>query len=245
MAILNILLIITAVTSSVLKSSARQWLIVPESSSSDCQPYTTGICSTLTQLSSQLNGTGDITLTFFPGDRLLTWNMSLCGVDNVTFNSKQLRADDSPRIICLYKKEIITITRIKQFTIEGLEVHGCGGIHLISTTAKISMSLFINNSAEFGGALYLSHSNVDIYSSIFQLTEHTEVVEEHWKLVTAMLVSLTHCSRVTVLLGMVELFMHTHPPQSPNCTSEDAHSSATTLIMEVPLPHVLHILNII
>ena len=86
MAILNILLIITAVTSSVLKSSARHWLIVPEGSSSDCQPYTTGICSTLTQLSSQLNGTGDITLTFLPGEHLLTWNMSLCGVEYFTLH---------------------------------------------------------------------------------------------------------------------------------------------------------------
>ena len=80
-------------------------------------------------------------------------------------NSEQVT--DQELSACI-KKEIIAITRIKYLTIEGLEVHGCGGIHLISTTAKISTSLFINNSAEFGGALYLSQSNVDIYSSIFQ-----------------------------------------------------------------------------
>ena len=105
MATLNILLIITAVTSSVLKSSARHWLIVPEGSSSDCQPYTTRICSTLTQLSSQLNGTGDITLTFLPGYHLLTWNLSLCDADNVTFNSKQLGAITAQELSACIKKK--------------------------------------------------------------------------------------------------------------------------------------------
>ena len=108
MAILNILLTVIAVTLHYGESTTRQWFIVPKDSSSECKHYTTGTCSTLQQLSSQLKETKhtSITLTFLPGDHLLTWNMSISGAKEVILTSEQKY---HPRITCLQDKGIIKI----------------------------------------------------------------------------------------------------------------------------------------
>ena len=171
MAVLGILLAICiTVTLQYGETATTNWFIAPKGSSSECQNYTTGTCSTLQQLYTHLKGNKhtSITLTFLPGDHLLTWKMSFSKAKEVILKSEQKR---HPRIICSQGKGWIEVNETEMFAVEGLHIHGCkelGAIHLTHTTAAILRTIFTNNTAEFGGALKALKSQVHITNSTFQ-----------------------------------------------------------------------------
>ena len=157
---------------------SKHYRIVTADSTHFCQAYQAGSCLTLDQLSSQFNGTGDITLSFLPGDHLLTWDLMISGANEVTFNNEQLdnHLHSLPRITCLEGKNII-VKETKLFRMQGLVVHGCkgkygigGAIILDKTAAKIQNSFFKNNSIpDSGGALYILDSSYCVIEScVFQ-----------------------------------------------------------------------------
>ena len=135
MAVLGILLTTIAVTLLYGESTTKHWFIVPKGSSSECKHYTAGTRSTLQQLSNHFMGTKhtSITLTFLPGDHLLTWNMSISGAKEVILKSVQRH---HPRIICLKDKGIIKISETKILTNERLHFHGCKGYGAIKLFTK-------------------------------------------------------------------------------------------------------------
>ena len=170
MAVLGILLTIITVTLQYGETTTTNWFIAPKGSLSECQNYTTGTCFTMQQLYSHLeeNKHSSITLTFLPGDHLLTWNMSFSHKKKVILKSEQKQ---HPRIICSQGKGMIEINETEMFAVEGLHIHGCkedGAIHLIHTRATIQKTIFTNNTAKFGGALKTLKSRVHITSSTFQ-----------------------------------------------------------------------------
>ena len=170
MAVLGILLTIITVTLQYGETTTTNWFIAPKGSLSECQNYSTGTCFTMQQLFSHLKGNKhtSITLTFLPGDHLLTWKMSFSKAKEVILKSEQKQ---HPRIICSQGKGIIKISETEMFVVEGLHIHGCkedGAIHLIHTTATIQRTIFTNNTAEFGGALKAQKSRVHITNSTFK-----------------------------------------------------------------------------
>ena len=153
-------------------TSEQHYRIVPVKSSHLCQQYPAGSCLTLDQLSSQLNETGDITLSFLPGDHLLTWDLSISGANNVTFSSENYSLS-LPRITCLEDKGI-SINHTSLFTMQGLAISGCktltgkSPVHVNRTAARIHNCNFTNNSAaKYGGALLVSNSAINITDTSF------------------------------------------------------------------------------
>ena len=152
------------------ETTTTNWFIAPKGSSSECQHYTTGTCFTLQQLYSHLKGNKhtSITLTFLPGDHLLTWKMSFSKAKEVILRSEWKHL---PGIIRLQGKGMIEISKTRMLTIERLHIHGCkedGAIHLTHTTATIQGAIFKNNTAKFGGALRAMNSKVHINNSTFK-----------------------------------------------------------------------------
>ena len=142
------------------ETTSQHYHIVPDSSTDLCQHYQAGSCLTLDQLSSQLSETGDITLSFLPGDHLLAWDLSISGANNVTFSSEMPKNSSHilPRISCSEGKGI-RIENTKSFTMEWLTICECRGklispVLLSKTLSRIKNCIFINNSVAFnGGAL--------------------------------------------------------------------------------------------
>ena len=154
-------------------TSEQHYHIVPVKSSHLCQHYPAGSCLTLDQLSSQLNETGDITLSFLPGDHLLTWDLSISGANNVTFSNENYSLSP-PRITCLEDKGI-SINYTSLFTMQGLVISGCktqkgkSPVCVNRTAARILNCFFTNNSAMKwdGGALRVMNSQINITNTSF------------------------------------------------------------------------------
>ena len=176
MAVLGILLTIITVTLQYGETTTTNWFIAPKGSSSECQHYTTGTCFTLQQLYSHLEGNKhtNITLTFLPGDHLLTWKMSFSHKKEVILKSEWKHL---PGIIRLQGKGMIEISKTRMLTIERLHIHGCkedGAIHLTHTTATIRGVILTNNTAKFGGALTVIKSEININNSTFKSNSATQ-----------------------------------------------------------------------
>ena len=170
MAVLGILLTIITVTLQYGETTTTNWFIAPKGSSSECQNYTTGTCFTLQQLYSHLkrNRHTNITLTFLPGDHLLTWKMSFSKAKEIILRSEWKHL---PGIIRLQDKGMIEIRTTEMFVVEELHIHGCkerGAIYLTHTTVTIRGTIFTNNTAKFGGALRAIKSEIHINNSTFR-----------------------------------------------------------------------------
>ena len=173
---MKVLILFTLLATFILfgeTTSKQHYRIVPVKSSHLCQQYPAGSCLTLDQLSSQLNVTGDITLSFLPGDHLLTWDLSISGANNVTFSNEN-NSLSPPRIHCLEDKRI-AINYTSLFTMQGLVISGCktltgteSPVCVNRTAARIHNCNFTNNSAKVaGGALQVRNSPINITDTSF------------------------------------------------------------------------------
>ena len=155
-------------------TTSQHYHIVPVNSTHHCQHYQAGSCLTLDQLSSQLNETGDITLSFLPGDHLLTWDLSISGANNVTFSNENYSLSP-PRITCLEDKGI-AINHTRLFIMQGLVISGCrtqkrkSPVSVSKTATGIHNCNFTNNSAsamDGGGALRVTNGPINITNTSF------------------------------------------------------------------------------
>ena len=179
---MKIRIILTMLLTQLLagETTSRHYHIVPVNSTHLCQHYQAGSCLTLDQLSSRLNETGDITLSFLPGDHLLTWDLNISGANNVTFSNEN-HSLSPPRITCLEDMGI-SINHTSLFTMQGLMISGCRTIKKTSPfwvsktrAARIYNCIFTNNSANTndpvtnsaGGALGVDTSVMNITNTSF------------------------------------------------------------------------------
>ena len=174
--------------------SSQHYDIVPVNSTDLCRLRENQLrsCLTLDQLSSQFgqiqtDRQENITFNFFPGNHLLTWDLSISGANEVIFSSTTLKnyPITLPRITCSEEKGI-SVEDTLSLTMKGLEIYQCvrqGSAPIqvkslwTSVNAVVQHCIFTGNLAKDanGGALSIvgNAASLRIDSSIFQLNEVT------------------------------------------------------------------------
>ena len=174
--LLLLLTLLAALASA--NASTRQYYIVPVNSTALCQHYPAGTCFTLDQLSSQISDefTGNLTLSFLPGEHTLSWNLRLRGATDITLNRVFPQNISRIRFLPNTGLDLVSINHLE---IVGLVMHSSkrssnGGAVSVTQAASVTIKdcQFINNYVHghlvYGGAIYLKYSTfVSIESSTF------------------------------------------------------------------------------
>ena len=156
--------------------SAEHNNIVPNDSSSQCQNYSAGTCFTLAEFASNISHldlSNNLTLSFLPGEHLLTKRLAVTGPQNITLTGHN--SSNSSTIKCQGTSGFL-FGDIQSLNIEYLEFIGCGNVSYGGAISinRVEMFLikgchFIDNHATlYGGAvLVINTMTMNIEGSIF------------------------------------------------------------------------------
>ena len=156
--------------------SAEHYRIVPNNSTSQCQRYSAGTCITLAEFAANISHhdlSNRLTLSFVPGEHLLTERLTINGPQNITLTGQNT---SNSSIIKCQGTSGFQFGDIQSLNIEYLEFTGCGNV---SSGGAISINRvdmffvkgchFIDNHVTLGGGAILVNNTVtlNIEESVF------------------------------------------------------------------------------
>ena len=120
------LLLLVTLASNV---SAEQYYIVANDSTSQCQNYSAGTCLTLAEFASNSSylDQDNLTLSFLPGQHLLTRRLTIIGPQNITVMGQNSSNSLSSTIKCQGTSGF-AFGDIQSLKVEYLEFTGCGNV---------------------------------------------------------------------------------------------------------------------
>ena len=135
---IHILLLLLVILASYV--SAEQFYIVPNDSTSQCQNYSAGTCFTLADFASNSSylDQDNLTLSFLPGQHLLTRRLMITGPQNIALTGQN--SSNSLSTIKCKGTSGFEFGDIQSLNIEHLEFTGCGSV-------------------ERGGAIYINRTD--------------------------------------------------------------------------------------
>ena len=110
--------------------SAEHYYIVADNSISQCKNYTTGTCFTLAELAPNINHLDEdnnLTLSFLPGEHLLTRRLTITGPKNIALTGKNTSNSSMYAIKCQGTSGF-EFENIESLNIVYLEFTGCGNV---------------------------------------------------------------------------------------------------------------------
>ena len=156
--------------------SAEHYYIVPNDSTSQCQNYSAGTCFTLAEFASNSSypDQDNLTLSFLPGQHLLTRRLTIIGSQNITVTGQNSSNSLSSTIKCQGTSGF-EFGDIQSLNVEYLEFTGCGnvergGVIFISRADNVLIRscYFTDNhvlgDSSTGGAIYVENTvamNID------------------------------------------------------------------------------------
>ena len=146
------MLLIILVTSCI---SAEHYYIVPNYSTTQCQNYTAGTCFTLEDFASNISHldlSDHLTLSFLPGEHLLTERLTITGPQNITLTGQNSSNSSMYTIKCQGTSGFEFID-IQSLNIEYLKFTGCGNV-------------------SYGGAIYIERTNKVIIKGCHFIDNH-------------------------------------------------------------------------
>ena len=157
------MLLLILVTSCI---SAEHYYIVPNDSTSQCQRYSAGTCFTLEDFASNISHldlSNNLTLSFLPGDHLLTKRLAITGPQNITLTGQN--SSNSSTIKC-HGISGFEFGGIQSLNIAYLEFTGCGNmlyggaIYINRTDMVIIKGCHFtdNHATRYGGAITLENT---------------------------------------------------------------------------------------
>ena len=159
--------------------SAQHYHIVPNDSKSKCRSYHVGTCFTLAEFtnnSSHLAQHNNLTLSFFPGEHLLTNRIIIAGPQNIVLNGQNSSNNNCTHTIKCQGTSGFEFGDIQILQIAYLKFTGCGNV-LFGGAISINKSdrvlvkgcHFIDNHVtKEGGAIHVRNTEVmKIESSFF------------------------------------------------------------------------------
>ena len=167
------MLLLILVTSCI---SAEHYHIVPNDSISQCQRYSAGTCFTLAEFASNISHldlNNNLTLSFLPGEHLLTKRLAVTGPQNITLTGQN--SSNSSAIKCQGTSGF-QFGYIKSLNIEYLEFTGCGNVSYGGAISINRVEMFLVNGCHFidnhatlyGGAVLVNNTvNMNIKASFF------------------------------------------------------------------------------
>ena len=123
---IHVLLLLLVTLASYV--SAEHFYIVPNGSTSQCQNYSAGTCFTLAEFDSNSNyhDQDNLTLSFLPGQHLLTRRLTITGPQNITVMGQN--SSNSLSTIKCQGTSGFDFGDIQSLNIEHLEFTGCGNV---------------------------------------------------------------------------------------------------------------------
>ena len=167
------MLLLILVTSCI---SAEHCYIVPNYSTSQCQNYSTGTCFTLADFASNishLDQSNNLTISFLPGEHLLTRRLTISGPLNITLTGQN--SSNSSTIKCQGTSGF-EFGDIQSLNIEYLEFTGCGNVSYGGAISINRVDMFLIKGCHFidnhvtlnGGAILVINTvTMNIEGSIF------------------------------------------------------------------------------
>ena len=164
--------------------SAEHYHIVPNDSTSQCQNYSAGTCFTLAEFASNithLDLSNHLTLSFFPGEHLLTERLTINGPQNITLTGQN--SSNSSTIKCQGTSGF-EFGHIQSLNIEYLEFTGCGNVSYGGATYINRVDMFLIKGCHFvdnhvtleGGAILVNNTvTMNIEASVFNNNSGSEV----------------------------------------------------------------------
>ena len=169
------MLLLILVTSCI---SAEHYHIVPNDSTSQCQNYTVGTCFTLEDFASNISHldlSDQLTLSFLPGEHLLTKRLTITGPQNIALTGHNSPNSSMYTIKCQGTSGF-EFGDIQSLNIEYLEFTDCGNVSSGGAISinRVDMFLvrgchFIDNHVTLGGGAVLVNNTVtmNIEESLF------------------------------------------------------------------------------
>ena len=177
-----LLLVLVTVTSCI---SVKHYHIVPNDSTSQCQDYSAGTCLTLAEFASNishLDHDNQLTISFLPGEHLLTRRLTITGPQNIILNGQNSSNSSMYTIKCQGTSGFEFID-IQSLSIEYLEFTGCGNVSYggaiyINRTDRVIIKgcHFIDNHVtRYGGAIRLKNTMVKVEASFFNNNSASDI----------------------------------------------------------------------
>ena len=167
------MLLLILVTSCI---SAEHYHIVPNDSTSQCQNYSAGTCFTLEEFASNISHfdlSNHLTLSFLPGEHLLTRRLTINGPLNITLTGQN--SSNSSTIKCQGTSGF-EFGDIQSLNIEYLEFAGCGNVSYGGAISINRVDMFLIKACHFidnhvtvqGGAVSVNNTvAMNIEESLF------------------------------------------------------------------------------
>ena len=167
------MLLLILVTSCI---SAEHYHIVPNDSTSQCQRYSAGTCFTLPEFASNISHldlSNNLTLSFLPGEHLLTERLTISGPQNITLTGQN--PSNSSTIKCQGTSGF-EFGDINSLNIEYLDFTGCGNVSYGGAISINRVDMFLvsgchfvdNHATLYGGAvLVINTVTMNIEDSLF------------------------------------------------------------------------------
>ena len=156
--------------------SAEHYHIVPNDSTSQCQRYSAGTCFTLAEFASNINHldlSNHLTLSFLPGEHLLTERLTINGPQNITLMGQN--SSNSSTIKCQGTSGF-EFRDIQSLNIEYLEFTGCGNVSYGGAISINRVDMFLIKGCHFidnhvtvqgGAVLVINTVTMNIEDSLF------------------------------------------------------------------------------
>ena len=167
------MLLLILVTSCI---SAEHYYIVPNDSTSQCQNYSTGTCFTLADFAaniSHLDQGNNLTISFLPGEHILTRRLTITGPLNITMTAQN--SSNSSTIKCQGTSGF-EFGDINSLNVEYLEFTGCGNVSYGGAISINRVDMFLIKGCHFidnhvtvqGGAVSVNNTvAMNIEESLF------------------------------------------------------------------------------
>ena len=157
--------------------SAEHYHIVPNDSTSQCQRYSAGTCFTLAEFASNISHldlSNNLTLSFLPGEHLLTKRLAVTGPQNIALTGQN---SSNSSIIKCQGTSGFEFGDIQSLNIEYLDFTGCGNVSYGGAISINTVDMFLVSSCHFvdnhatmdGGAILVKNNMVtlNIEASVF------------------------------------------------------------------------------
>ena len=156
--------------------SAEHYHIVPNDSTSQCQDNSAGTCFTLAEFASNISHldlSNHLTLSFLPGEHLLTKRLAVTGPQNITLTGQNT---SNSSIIKCQGTSGFEFGDIQSLNIEYLEFTGCGNVSNGGAISINTVDMFLISGCHFvdnhatlhGGAILVKNTvTMNIEGSVF------------------------------------------------------------------------------
>ena len=168
--------------------SAEHYNIVPNDSTSQCQNYSAGTCFTLAEFASNISHldlSNHLTLSFLPGEHLLTKRLTIIGPQNITLTGQN---SSNSKIKCQGTSGF-EFGHIQSLNIEYLKFTGCGNVSFGGAIFINKVDMFLINGCHFidnhvtlegGAVLVINTVTMNIEGSIFNNNSASALGNENY-----------------------------------------------------------------